>query len=150
LRLLSGALIDHIVRLEWLAAGVLGIMALALLVLAGGVAPMSLVGFILLWGIGSGNGPSLEPMLVSRLFGRKHYPSVYGAMDGVDTLVSIPGPWLGGVLYDLSGSYLPVLLLFGGAFAVGSVGFALLRRVSPPRRPIELEAGTQVPETLAA
>lgn len=131
LRVLSGAALDRIVRLEFLTASVLGVMALALAALATGTTFPSLSAFVLLWGVGSGLGPALEPMLVGRLFGRKHYASVYGAMDGVDTVVSIPGPWLGGVLLDMSGSYLPVLGAYAAAFVLGGAGFALLPRVAP-------------------
>jgi hypothetical protein len=55
---------------------------------------------------------------------------LYGTMDGVDTVVSIPGPWLGGLLFDLTGSYAPVLLLYGAAFLVGAAAFALLARLT--------------------
>ena len=99
--------------------------------------------FVVLWGVGSGLGPALEPMLVGRLFGRKHYASVYGAMDGVDTVVSIPGPWLGGVVFDLFGSYLPVLLLYAAAFLVGGVSFGLLPRFVPSRAATTTPGRTQ-------
>ena len=131
LRLASGAALDRIVRLEYLAASVLGVMALALAVLAIGTTSAGIGAFVLLWGIGSGIGPALEPMLVGRLFGRKHYASVYGAMDGVDTVVSIPGPWLGGLALDLSGSYLTVLGVYAMAFVMGALSFGLLPRVAP-------------------
>ena len=143
LRLASGAAVDRIVRLEFLAAGVLGVMALALAVLATGTALPAMGVFVVLWGVGSGLGPALEPMLVGRLFGRKHYASVYGAMDGVDTVVSIPGPWLGGVVFDLFGSYLPVLLLYAAAFLVGGVSFGLLPRFVPRRSATTTDGGTQ-------
>jgi predicted MFS family arabinose efflux permease len=133
IRLVSGALLDRLVRLEVLAAGVLGIMATALLVLATGLSVPRLVAFAVLWGVGSGLGPALEPMLVVRLFGRRHYAPVYGTMDGVDTVVSIPGPWLGALVYSLGGSYQPVLLLYAGAFVVGGLSFGLLARW-PSRR----------------
>ena len=148
LRLGSGAVLDRMVRLEMLAAGVLGVMALALLVLGTGASLPAVAGFVLLWGIGSGLGPALEPMLVGRLFGRKHYASVYGAMDGVDTVVSIPGPWLGGVAYDLSGSYLPVLVLYAVAFLAGGVGFALLPRLAG--RGLASRRSRPAPQTIAA
>jgi MFS family permease len=129
-RLASGPLIDRLKRLEILAVGVLGIMALALLVLATGSSVLVLFSFALLWGIGSGLGPALEPMLAVRLFGSRHYALAYGALDGVDTVVSIPGPWLGGIAYDASGSYTPVLLLYAAAFVVGAVAFGCLPRLS--------------------
>jgi MFS family permease len=130
LRLTSGALIDRVRRVELLAAGVLCVMAAAVLLLTLGASPPVLVGFALLWGIGSGIGPALEPLLVGRAFGRRHYAVLYGTMDGVDTVVSIPGPWLGGLLLDLSGSYTPVLLLYGAAFLGGAAGFAALARLT--------------------
>jgi OFA family oxalate/formate antiporter-like MFS transporter len=130
LRLASGAALDRIVRIELLAASVLGVMALALLALSFGIGVPSVATFALLWGVGSGIGPALEPMLVARLFGRQHYASVYGAMDGVDTVVSIPGPWLGGAVYDLFGSYLPVLMLYATAFVIGSLSFGMLSRLA--------------------
>lgn len=133
LRLVSGAALDRIGRLELLAAGVLGVMGLALAVLMTGTGLVTISAFILLWGLGSGLGPALEPMLVGRLFGREHYASVYGVMDGVDTVVSIPGPWLGGVLLDMSGSYLPVLVVYAAAFVAGATGFALLPRLAGHR-----------------
>src|SRR5207237_8790962 len=133
LRLASGAALDRIVRLELLAASVLGVMATAVVVLAAGTTLPALGAFVVLWGIGSGIGPALEPMLVGRLFGRKHYASVYGSMDGVDTVVYIPGPWIGGLAFDVSGSYLPVLVLYATAFVGGGLCFGLLPRLG--RRP---------------
>jgi sugar phosphate permease len=130
LRLATGTLIDRVRRVELLAAGVLCTMAVAVLLLTLGTAPSLLVVFALLWGVGSGLGPALEPLLVGRAFGRRHYAVLYGTMDGVDTVISIPGPWLGGLLFDLTGSYAPVLLLYGATFLVGAVAFALLARLT--------------------
>jgi hypothetical protein len=105
-------------------------MAVAVLLLTLGAAPALLVAFALLWGVGSGLGPALEPLLVGRAFGRRHYAVLYGTMDGVDTVASIPGPWLGGLLFDVTGSYAPVLLLYGATFLVGAAAFALLARLT--------------------
>jgi MFS family permease len=130
LRLTSGALIDRVRRVELLAAGVLCAMAAAVLLLLLGTVPPALVAFALLWGVGSGIGPALEPLLVGRAFGRRHYAVLYGTMDGVDTVVSIPGPWLGGLLFDASGTYAPVLLLYGATFLAGAAAFAWLARLT--------------------
>ncbi len=129
LRVSSGVMIDRVRRFEALAAIVLFVMAIALMVLALGTSVPLLAVFALLWGVGSGIGPLLEPMLVSRLFGRTHYAAVYGAVDGVDTVVAISGPWLGGLVFDLSGSYTPVLLVYSTAFLIGGSGFLLLTRL---------------------
>jgi sugar phosphate permease len=133
LRLSSGWMLDQVHRFEVLAAAVLAVMALALFTLGAGTSAPLLGAFVLLWGIGSGIGPALEPILVSRLFGRKHYGTVYGILDGADTLVSIPGPYLGGLLFDLTGTYGPVLGLYGGAFLVGAGAFAVIARLAGGR-----------------
>jgi sugar phosphate permease len=134
LRLASGAVLAHIVRIELLAVVVLSSMAAALLLLATGTSVPVLLGFVLLWGIGSGIGPALEPMLVSRLFGRRYYGSVYGALDGIDTAVSFPGAWLGGIAFALGGSYVPTLGLYAVALFLGAAMFGLIPRAMRGKR----------------
>jgi MFS family permease len=123
LRLSAGVLIDRVRRYEVLAVAVVLTMAAALALIAMGVTVVYLLAFVLFWGIGSGFGPLLEPMLVTRMFGREKYASVYGAIDGVDTIVAISGPWIGGLLFDASHSYIPVLVLYAGLFVAGAVAF---------------------------
>lgn len=135
LRLSLGWALDRLQRFELVAVAVLGTMAVALLVLGLGTGTVLLAAFIVLWGVGSGIGPALEPILVARLFGRTHYGTVYGLLDGIDTMVAIPGPYLGGLLFDLTGSYGPVLALYGTAFAAGGGAFALIVRHAGQRRP---------------
>jgi sugar phosphate permease len=145
LRLASGALIDRVVRIELLAAGVLCSMAAAVLLLTVGLGAPLLAAFVLLWGVGSGIGPALEPLLVSRVFGRKQYATVYGAMDGVDTVVSIPGPWIGGLLLDTTGSYAPVLVLYGAVFLIGAASFGWLARIASRGAAVPRPAPLQTP-----
>jgi sugar phosphate permease len=146
LRLGSGWLLDRVRRFEVLAAAVLAVMGAALAVLNVGTSAQLLAVFVVLWGIGSGVGPALEPILVARLFGRKHYGTVYGMLDGADTVVSIPGPYLGGLLFDLTGTYRPVLGLYGAAFIAGAAGFALISRLTgqPARDQRPVPAGDRV------
>jgi MFS family permease len=128
LRLVSGAVLDQVQRIEVLAGFVLSAMAAAVLLLIAGVSTPVLTAFVLLWGIGSGIGPALEPLLVGRAFGRHRYASVYGAVEGIDTVASIPGPWIGGLLFDQAGSYTPVLVLYGLTFVAGAAAFGWLAR----------------------
>jgi len=127
-RLSTGALLARFVRIEVLAVAVLAIMAAALGILTTAAGSVGLLLFVLFWGVGSGLGPALEPLFVSRYFGRRHYATVYGALDGMETAVSFPGPWLGGLGYDVGHSYVPALALYGGALAVGAVTFGFLPR----------------------
>ena len=127
-RLSTGAVLARLVRIEYVAVGVLGIMAVALGILATGTSMVSMLLFVVLWGVGSGLGPALEPMLVSRLFSRRHYASVYGALDGIETAVSFPGPWLGGIALELGHSYAPALGLYAAALVLGAAIFGLMPR----------------------
>ena len=61
-----------------------------------------------------------------RAVARKHYATVYGA----DTVVAIPGPRLGGLVFDLKGRYTPVLLLYRIAFVIGRTGFVARARMA--------------------
>jgi predicted MFS family arabinose efflux permease len=133
-RLSTGAVLTRMMRLEYLAVGVLSIMAAALTVLAVGPAPVNVALFIVLWGIGSGLGPALEPLFVGRLFARGQYASVYGALDGIETVVSFPGPWLGGIGYDMQQSYVPALGLYSAALVIGAATFGVLPRAVQLRR----------------
>jgi MFS family permease len=128
-RLGAGMYIDRGGSLERTAAAVMLVMAAALALLVTESFPVVLLCFVILWGIGSGIGPLLEPLVVARLFGRRRYASVYGAADGLDSGVSIFGPLAGGVLYDLSGSYEPVLMLYLGLFVAGGLCFMALSRL---------------------
>jgi MFS family permease len=144
LRLASGAVLARIVRIELLAVGVLISMALALAILVTGTALPTMIVFVVLWGVGSGIGPALEPMLVSRLFGRRHYASVYGALDGIDTAVSFPGPWLGGLAFAIGNSFAPTLGLYAVALLLGAVMFGLIPRAQARPR---LSASAWTPDS---
>ena len=128
LRLSTGFFIDRLRSYEALAVAVLLLMAAALCTLLISSSLGAILFFAVLWGIGSGIGPLLEPMLVGRLFGRKNYATAYGALDGVDVTVAIAGPWIGGLLFDLTGAYTAGLALYGIAFLAGSAAFAILVR----------------------
>lgn len=135
-RLSTGAVLARLIRIEFVAVGVLAVMALALGILATNMSVVGMLLFVVLWGAGSGLGPALEPMLVSRLFGRRHYGSVYGALDGIETVVSFPGPWLGGLAYGMGHSYVPTLALYAGALVLGAATFGLMPRALQRNREV--------------
>jgi hypothetical protein len=109
-----------------MAAALMFLMAVALLALAFGASVPALTVFVLLWSLGNAIAPPLEPLLLPRLFGRTHYASLYGVMDGAIVLTSIPGPWLGGFLFEHFGSYTPVLALYAVALAGGGASLSLV------------------------
>ncbi len=108
-RIVFGALIDRARRLELLGAAMLLLTVCALAPLMAGVTPAAVGIFIVFWGVGTGIGELVEPMVVSRLFGLRSYGSVYGAIDGVETIAGSAGPALGVLALELTGSYNGVL-----------------------------------------
>ena len=127
-RLSCGAWLGRFERQEVVAAFSVLAMVVALLLLAAGESIPALTGFVLLWGVGSGICPTLEPILTGRIFGRKQYATVYGAVEGIGILVAIPGPWLGGLIGEATDTGAPVILLYSTALLVSALSFALLSR----------------------
>jgi len=150
-RLSCGAWLERFGRQEVVAAFSVLSMVLALLLLASGGSIPALTGFVLLWGIGSGICPALEPILTGRIFGRKQYATVYGAVEGIGILVAIPAPWLGGMISDATDTSAPVILLYSTVLLISAASFTLLTRRLPKRAtatPAEpVPAAPAVPES---
>ena len=99
------------------ACSALGILVLMLLTPAAGVGWLYL--FALFFGIAFGaRGPIVSAMTADAYRGR-HYGTIFGLIHLSNGLGAAVGPWLGGALYDATGSY---RLAFG--VAMGSVGLA--------------------------
>ena len=90
---------------------------------------------IVLLAFGFGTAYVSIPVVVSRFFGRRAFSVTTGVRLTITGLVSGPGPWLTGRLFDATGTY---TISFLGLMVVGLVGAAsaaLLRHpgVPPPR-----------------
>jgi len=102
--------------------------ALALLLLEASPRPAWLVVYALLFGLGFGaRGPIITSMATD-LFGGRRFGAIYGLMNTGNGLGSAIGPWFGGVVHDVSGSY-RVAFLASVVFSVmGAACFWLARR----------------------
>lgn len=61
--------------------------------------------YAILFGLGFGSrGPIMAAMIADRFSG-KHFGSIYGFINIGNGIGGALGPWLGGLLYDLTGSY---------------------------------------------
>jgi len=102
--------------------------ALALLLLETSPRPAWLVVYALLFGLGFGaRGPIITSMATD-LFGGRRFGAIYGLMNTGNGLGSAIGPWFGGVVHDVSGSY-RVAFLASVVFSVmGAACFWLARR----------------------
>ena len=134
-RLAFGLLADRIRRIETVAMGMLAFLmaGMTTLILDSGTAGIAV--FIVFWVVGSGGGPLLEPLLLTRAFGLAHFGAILGAFIVVETIGFIISPVLAGVIYDSTGSYNWVLVMFLGAFAASFVLFYLSSRLPHPTIP---------------
>ena len=85
----------------------------------------SLAVFVVMWGLGGAFVPMLEPTLINRTFGVRHFGTITGAM----MMLAFPGTALGpiaaGALFDATGSYRLALTIMVCVVALSIVFFSL-------------------------
>jgi MFS family permease len=113
-RLLAGYLVDrifapYIAMIFFLAP----IASFALLASASG--PLAAIGVVLM-GLGLGTEIDLIAFLISRYFGQRAFGELYGYFFMIFGLGSSFGRYLGGLVFDMAGSYRPALI--GAAVAL--------------------------------
>ena len=100
-----------------------------------------IVAWVVFWGFGGAFAPMMEPLLVTRAFGVRHY----GAISGLVSLISfggqVLGPLAGTFLFDLTDSYSIPFALYTGGFLLAGVLWASAAVLM--RRPAFLEAATR-------
>ena len=97
--------------------------------------------FALLFGLGFGaRGPIITSM-ASDWFGGRHFGAIYGALNLGNGIGAALGPWFGGIVHDVTGSYRLAFLTAVGCSAVGASCFWLARRPRLDAR----EAGVLTP-----
>jgi len=108
------------------AGGVLALLALETDPRAGW-----LVAYAVLFGLGFGaRGPIITAM-ASDLFGGRRFGVIYGALTLGNGLGGAIGPWFGGIVHDVMGSYRVVFLASVISCALGSTCFWLAGRRAP-------------------
>lgn len=134
-RLAFGLLADRIRRIENAAMGLLGFLmaGMTTLILDSGTAGIAV--YLVFWVVGSGGGPLLEPLLLTRAFGLAHFGAILGAFIVVETIGFIISPVVAGAMFDSTGSYDWVLVMFLGAFAVSFALFYIAARIPHPSIP---------------
>ena len=103
-----------------------------------------LVAYALLFGLGFGaRGPIITAM-ASDLFGGRRFGVIYGALSVGNGIGGAIGPWFGGVVHDVMGSYRVVFLTSVVFCAVGSACFWLAGSVvTTLSRPTVRSSSTQ-------
>ena len=142
-RLLFGIITDRMRSVEMAAMGLTIALLVALLALYVGEGTAVAVGiFTFFWAIGTGGGPMIDPLLVVRGFGQRHFATILGAIATVWTLGMLISPSLVAAIFDSSGSYDWAIVVLMGAFAGSFLSFGLAGRAA---RPIEQVALLESP-----
>lgn len=127
-----GLLSDRLGR-EWtMTLGGLALMgAQALVALLPPGAPLAVLYlYVALAGLGYGVFAPLMPSMAADLFHGRHFAAIYGTLYLAHAVGSGGGPWVAGLLFDLTGSYVLPLTLGVAAMATSCVLYWL----AAPRR----------------
>lgn len=91
----------------------------------------SLIVFSIVCGLGTGGISSSQSPLAARFFGPKAHGSTFGAIGGGSVVMGATGPFVVGLLFDLTGHYqIPFLV----CALAGLVGIVLCILLKPPRK----------------
>jgi MFS family permease len=112
----GGWLSDRVEREFVYLAGIavmLGAVA-ALVALAGAPAAWAIYGYAVLLGVGYSATASLTPAMVSDRFGGPHFGTIVGVGLMGAAVGSALGPWMAGILFDRTGSYMLAFAIAAG------------------------------------
>jgi MFS family permease len=107
---------------------------LALLLLAPGAPGWLLWAYVLPFGLTLGARGPIIAALAAETYGGRSYGAVLGVITLGNRLGSAVGPWLGGALYDLTGSYRAPFSISIAALGIAASAFAAAGRRRPPAR----------------
>ena len=128
-RLAIGFVADRIDRFEHVVIAMCGALGAAVIALLLDQGPVGIGVFLLLWVIGTGIGPIIEAVLLTRLFGLANFATILGAVLVVEEVGLVVSPTIAGAIFDRTGSYDLVLVLFAGTFTVSALLFATVLRL---------------------
>ena len=130
-RIAFGFIGDRVSRFEYvviaMSISLVGAM-LALLLIPGYI---GIACFIAFWVVGTGGGPIMEAMLLTRMFGLAHFGALLGAIVVVEEVGLVTSPTIAGWIFDVTGSYDLVLVIFVGSFTLAALLFVVVLRLPP-------------------
>lgn len=122
----GGWLSDRLERELVYVTGIAILVASAFVLLAIGAVPTrwNAYGYALLLGLGYSVTAALIPTMVSDRYSGAHFGAIVGVGLMGSAAGSAAGPWLGGRLYDLTGSYTVAFLIAAGCGVIaGAAGW---------------------------
>ncbi|MDE2634919.1 MAG: MFS transporter [Chloroflexota bacterium] len=108
-----------------MAIGVFMLLAISMTILLLGSAPWLIVVFVALFGMAIGAHTLTRPLMVADTYGTAFYGRISSTMVIFVTLAGTMSPFAAGVMFDLFGSYNPMLVLAAG-FSLASVALIWL------------------------
>ena len=133
-RLTTGWLADRIGRAQALTvmyvSALAGVACLALLALTG--SPAWLLGYVVLYGLSQGSSGIIASARAADVFAGPAFGTIFGWLSLSIGPGEAMGAWVGGFIYDRSGSYLPA---FGFVALALAIGLVAIWRVRPALRP---------------
>jgi len=109
-----------------MAIGVFVLLTISLAILLLGSAAILIVLFVALFGMAIGTHTLTRPLIVADTYGVAYYGRVSSSMVIFLTLAGTASPFAAGVLFDLFGSYNPMLILAAGFSIISTVLIWLL------------------------
>ena len=111
--------------------GVFGLLTISLGILLAGSSPGHLVMFVALFGMAIGTFTLARPLIVADTYGAAFYGRISSAMVIFITLTGTTAPFAAGIIFDLFGSYEPMLLFVTGISLLAVILIWVLPRNSP-------------------
>lgn len=81
--------------------------------------------WILFWGFGGAFAPMLEPLLITRAFGVRHFGAISGLVAMISFGGQVVGPIGGALLFDVTNSYEWPFSLYAAGFALAGLFWAV-------------------------
>ena len=128
-RLAFGMIVDRLRRFEHLVIAMCACLAGALVALLLDSGAVGITVFVVFWVCGTGGGPIVEAMLLTRMFGLAHFGTLLGAMLVIEEIGLVLSPTIAGWIFDATGSYDLALVLFACTFGLSALFFAALSRL---------------------
>ena len=89
---------------------------------------MDVIPFILLYATAYGGTVVVKAIIVGDFYGRKHYGTIFGFVQGFSTFGSVVGPLMAGFVYDTNGSYQLAFISFAIMMGFTALLISFLKR----------------------
>jgi sugar phosphate permease len=129
-KLIFGRLSETITaRLSWVAILILQTTGLSILMVAGDSLTFTWAA-IVIFGLGMGGVGALTPLVITDMFGLKHFGSIMGLTRTPIIIPVLVGPILAGMIYDTTGSYSWMFLITIGMLILSTLAFLMTKTPS--------------------